>query len=223
MPDTSNRQFTLIIAYILPGFLSLAGVVPLLPAVGAWLRPVPQGDFGVGPTVYALLSAMAAGMVISCVRWVLLDHLHNWMGVNRSRRDDSRLAEVLNGYDYLIQIHWRYYEFAGNALIALLFAYILNRSLHTLPTLGLGTDLGVVILSLVLVAASRDALAKYYLRTSRLVGVAAEKGHNKMFNGNDHGGGSKATPKPDPKTGQKPPEAPAKPSPAKDEGKRENS
>lgn len=221
MPDTSNRQFTLIIAYILPGFLSLAGVVPLLPAVGAWLRPVPQGDFGVGPTVYALLSAAAAGMVISCVRWLVIDHIHNWTGVNRSRRDDSRLAEVLNGYDYLIQIHWRYYEFAGNALIALLFAYILNRSLHTLPTLGHGTDLGVVILSLVLFAASRDALAKFYRKTGLLLGHVAEKDvGDLMYNGGDkeHEGAAKTPPR-----DQKPiaPEKPPAKPPEAEKGKKE--
>jgi len=50
-----------------------------------------------------------------------------------------------------------------------------NRAFGTLPFLGLGTDLGILILSLVLFAASRDALAKYYARTGRLIGPIAEK------------------------------------------------
>lgn len=175
MPDTSSRQFGLIIAYLLPGFLALAGIAPLFPTVADWLRPANQGNFGIGPTVYALLMAAAAGMVISCVRWLLLDHIHNWTGVRRLPRNDSRLADVLGGYDFLIQIHYKYHEFAGNMLVALLFAYGLNRSLHTLPALGIGTDLGVAFLSLVLFVASRDALAKFYHKAGQLLGPVAKK------------------------------------------------
>jgi hypothetical protein len=60
-------------------------------------------------------------------------------------------------------------------LVALLFAYGLNRSLHTLPALGIGTDLGVAFLSLVLFAASRDALGKFYRKAGKLLGPVVEK------------------------------------------------
>jgi hypothetical protein len=85
------------------------------------------------------------------------------------------LENVLEGFDYLVQNHFRYYEFCSNTLIALLLAYGLNRFAGTLPFLGVGTDLGMLVLLAVLFAASRDALAKYYTRTGRLVGHVAEK------------------------------------------------
>jgi len=161
------------IAYVLPGFIALAGMAPLFPAVARWLRPVAQGDLGLGPPLYAVLAATAIGLIVSCFRWILVDHLHHWMGVRRPVWDDSQLDQVLGGFDYLVQSHFRYYEFCGNTLLAALWSYGLNRALGTLPYLDPGTDVGVAVVSLVLFIASRDALTNYYTRTSRLIGHSA--------------------------------------------------
>jgi hypothetical protein len=139
------------------------------------LQPVDQGDLGIGPPFYAFMAATALGLILSCFRWVLLDHVHAWTGIKRPVWDDRQLHDLLGGFDYLVQNHFRYYEFFGNALIAGLFSYALNRAFGTLPYLGPGTDLGMVVLTLVLFAASRDALAKYFSRTSRLIGQGTDK------------------------------------------------
>src|SRR4051812_42303126 len=96
---TSSGQFGLIIAYVLPGFIGLAGLTPLIPVVGQWLRPVDQGDLGLGPPIYAILGAMAVGLVLSCFRWLLVDHVHRWTGVTAPTWNDSRLERTLNGFD----------------------------------------------------------------------------------------------------------------------------
>lgn len=172
MPSTSTttKQFGLLIAYVLPGFVALVGLVPLSATVAHWLTPVANADFGLGPPLYAVLGATAMGKVLSCFRWVLLDHAHKWTGVRRPAWDDRRLDQVLGGFDYLVQSHYRYYEFCGNTLLAVLGTYGLNRALGTLPFLGLWTDLGMAALGLVLFAASRDALRNYYTRTGQLIG-----------------------------------------------------
>ncbi|HEY7119032.1 MAG TPA: hypothetical protein VH475_20750 [Tepidisphaeraceae bacterium] len=219
----NSRQFGLVIAYVVPGFIALAGLAPLFPAVAHWLRPVAAtGDgFGLGPPLYAVLGAMALGSVLSCFRWVLIDHVHHWTGIERPAWDDRQLEQVLGGFDYLVQAHFRYYEFCGNTLLALSFAYGVNRYFGTLPFLGPGTDLTVLVVIIVLFAASRDALAKYYTRTGLLVGRLADRefGDHLMqtyeYNGNDHGGSSdkpKAKPKP-----QQRPKVPSETKPA--EGK----
>jgi hypothetical protein len=59
MSKISGRQFGLIVAFLIPGFIGLAGLAPLMPIVGEWLRPVNLGDFGIGPTIYALMAATA--------------------------------------------------------------------------------------------------------------------------------------------------------------------
>lgn len=172
MTGTSSRQFGLIIAYVLPGFIALAGIAPLFPAVSYWLTPVPSGQFdlGLGPPLYALLGAMALGQVLSCFRWLVVDQAHHWTGVKRPIWEDSRLDQVLGAFDYLVQSHFRYYEFCGNGLLAVLWAYAVNRALGTLPIFGAPTDAAALVLMLVLFAASRNALSNYYNRTRRLIG-----------------------------------------------------
>ncbi len=172
MTGTSHRQFGLIIAYVLPGFIALVGLAPIFPGVAQWLRPVSAGEFdlGLGPPLYAVLGATAFGLVLSCFRWILIDRVHHWTGVERPAWEDSKLDRMLGGFDYLVQSHYRYYEFCGNSLLAGLFAYVVNRVAGTLPHLGLGTDVAMVILLSVLFLASRSALINYFTRTSRLIG-----------------------------------------------------
>ena len=174
MIGMSNNQFGLVIAYVLPGFIALAGIAPLFPAVAHWLAPVPAGqfDFALGPPLYAVLGAMALGLVVSCFRWVLLDHAHAWLGVVRPTWQDSELDRVLSAFDYLVQSHFRYYESAGNTLVAVAFAYAVNRALGTVAVLGPATDVATAVVLLVLFVASRNALQNYYNRTRRLIGDA---------------------------------------------------
>lgn len=172
MPANSNRQFGLLIAYVLPGFAALVGLAPVFPTVALWLRPVSTGDFdfGLGPPLYAVFGATALGLVLSCFRWILIDRVHHWTGVQRPAWKDSELDRVLGAFDYLVQSHYRYYEFCGNSLLAAAFAYTVNRIAGTLPFLGMSTDVGMVLLLTVLFAASRSALINYFDRTSRLIG-----------------------------------------------------
>lgn len=220
MPGTSHRQFGLLIAYVLPGFIGLVGLAPVFPAVAQWLRPVSAGEFdlGLGPPLYAILGATALGLLLDSARWMSIDRIHHWMGVRRPAWEDSQLDRVLGAFDYLVQNHYRYYAFNGNTLLAALFAYVVNRAAGTLPFLGLSTDVGMVLLLAVLFVASRSALINYFARTSRLVGRAeTDQEFMPMYNGNDHGGHS-GQPKPTPETKPKPerqvtPEKPKPPQP----------
>jgi hypothetical protein len=208
MSETSSRQFGLIVAHVLPGFIGLAGITPLFPAVGQWLQPVSQGEAGFGPPIYALMAATTVGMIVSCVRWLVVDHLLEWTGMQKAARGYENLAEKLNAFDYLIEIHYRYYQFYSNTLVAIVWAYGMNRFYETLPLLGMGTDLGVLILCAVLLAGSRDTLTKYRQKLGRVLGPVAEKDSegDAMTNGADHhAGGGASKPNPESK-----PEAPVK-------------
>jgi len=184
----SNNSFGLTVAYLLPGFIALFGIAPLLPSVNEWLRPVDQGSAGFGPAVYALLAATAAGMIVSCIRWMTVDWLHHRHGITAPEWDDAALDNNLAAFNYIVENHYRYAQFYGNTVVAVIFAYTINRCMKTSHLLGLGTDLAAFCLCAVLFAGSRDALAKYYNRTRRLVGVVAEKGvvGDFMTNGNHH-------------------------------------
>ncbi len=164
-----NRPFGLIIAYLLPGFVALVGIAPLVPTVAGWLKPVDQG-VGVGPPVYALLAAIAIGMVASCFRWLLIDRIHALTGVGPPVFNARALEARPSAFTYLVENHYRYYQFYANTLVAVVFAYAIRRLLRTSSFLTFGTDLGVLILCAVLFAGSRDALTKYRNRSEQLVG-----------------------------------------------------
>jgi hypothetical protein len=170
MADSSPKHFGLAIAYVIPGFIGLAGVAPLVPAVNAWLQPVAQAESGLGPPIYALMGATAVGLVLTCCRHFFVDPLHHVTGVKPPVIDFAQLADRVEAFDYLVQHHYRYFEFASNMLLALAWTYSVHRYMRTSHFLGVGTDLGMIALLLVLFAASRDSLAKYYERTRRLLG-----------------------------------------------------
>lgn len=174
--NISHNQFALIVAYLLPGFIGLVGIAPFVPLLATWLKPGSYSEASLGPPIYVLLAATAIGMLTGCTRWLIIDHIHSLTGLKRPVWDDGRLSEHLAAFTHLVDSHYRYYQSVSNSLIAVVFAYILNRWMATSPYLGIGTDLAVLFICVVLFAASRDALSKYYTRTNRLLGIN-EKGH----------------------------------------------
>jgi hypothetical protein len=135
------------------------------------------------------MAATAVGMILSCVRWLVVDHLLQWSGIPSPAWDFGQLENRLEAFDYLSDNHYRFYQFYSNALVAILWAYTVNRLLQTSPLLGFGTDLGVAALCVVLFLGSRDALSKFRLRANQLIGQVAEKHGETMTNGIDHHSG----------------------------------
>lgn len=169
MDDTSSRWFGLIVAYLVPGFIGLAGVSPFLPEVGEWLQPVSWGDWGIGPTIYALLAATGVGMIVSCFRWAIVDQVMPWVGVPRANYDFRQLEARVNALDYLAKNHYIYYQNHANMLVASIWAYLVHRIFQTSPLLGFGTDLAMLVMSAVLFAGARDALRRYRKRSQQLL------------------------------------------------------
>lgn len=205
MGDFSGRNFGLLIAYVLPGFVALWGLSYPSEAVRSWVTGAGTTGPGVGSVLHVVLGSVACGMTASAVRWAALDWVHHRSGVPRPLWDDSRLPERLVAYEFFIEIHYRYYQFYGNSLVSLLFTYALWR--HSGMAAGWGwIDAGVLFIGGVFIAGSRDALRKYYSRTTLLLGT--RESEIPMTNGGHHGQGPK---NPDTKKG-----AGEKPAPARE-------
>src|SRR5262245_46345723 len=129
--DASSKQFGVMIAYLLPGFIVLAGLAPLSPTIEAWLQPLDHAEASLGAPLYAVLAATTLGMIASCFRWLLIDHVHHWTGVKPPVWDDSRLEERIGAFNYLVDNHYRYYQFYANILISVAIAYSVNRVMGT--------------------------------------------------------------------------------------------
>jgi hypothetical protein len=191
--DTLNRPFGLVIAYILPGFIALAGVAPLSTLVAGWLSAGQQAT-SVSAPLYTLLAATATGMVVSCFRWLLVDQAHALTGLGGPAFNARALEERPVALTFLVEHHYRHYQFYANTLVATVWTYAVHRWRGTSPLLGVGTDLLVLILCAVLFAGSRDTLAKYRARSRQLVAQLSPTHSNvegePMANGIDHNEGS---------------------------------
>jgi hypothetical protein len=201
-----TKQFGLLIAYLLPGFVALGGIAPLVPTVAGWLKADQTASFGA--PLYALLAATAAGMTVSCFRWLTVDQLHVFFGVPPPNFNARALEERPAAFQYLVENHYRFYQFYANTLIAVVWSYSIFRWLKTSSLLRFDTDVGVLILCAVLFAGSRDALSKYRGRSVQLIGQVTfnHSDGEVMTNGIDHnqGGGTSGKPPVEPKPETKP-------------------
>lgn len=160
--ESTLTNFGLVIAYVLPGFTALQGFPLIAPGQSAWGT---GGD--PNPPLTAFLSgtvmALAAGLTVSAVRWLVIDTLHHHTGLRLPPRDFSRLDKNIAAYEYFGLIHYRYYKFYANMVVALVWAYATRDF-----ALGWRGLLYAPLVALFFFA-SRDALGKYYDRTARLL------------------------------------------------------
>lgn len=171
MKDITNKNFGLLIAYVIPGIVVLRGLGEVLAPFGLKL-PASQGSadgaaamatITVGGFLNETVLALAVGMTVSTVRWVIVDTAHHYTGIRRPVWDDSKLQTNLDAFDALVENHYRYYQFCSNMFVGLFVVYAAR-----LPQ-GFGINLLFIGLLTIFFAASRDALTKYYRRATLLL------------------------------------------------------
>lgn len=172
MTESLDRSFGLIIAFILPGFLCLVGLTPYWPTLATWLSAEPTREPSLGGFLYVVLGSLAAGLIVSAVRWAAIDTLHHATGIARPDLNFRRLTENLLAYQLAVEYSYRYYQFYSNALIAnLVFAACYQTAYGLWPLSGW---LGFLSLEAILLAASRDSLSRFYRRGSLVLGTRAD-------------------------------------------------
>jgi hypothetical protein len=171
MKDISSGNFGILIAFVLPGFIVLWGVSYFSATVRLWLSGADTTPTIAG-FMFGTLASVAAGVTVSTVRWLVIDKIHHWTGIQQPSWNFSRLGRNVNAYNVLNDIHYKFYQFHANGLIALIFVYVARRVHQGIFTSPIGWfDLGFVLLSTVLFVGSRDMLRKYYTRVSLLLGT----------------------------------------------------
>ncbi|MBX9579629.1 MAG: hypothetical protein K2X87_04910 [Gemmataceae bacterium] len=162
--ETSDTAFGLFICYLLPGFTALYGVPFSAGGLPVW-GTVPGVVAPSGPeVVVAAVQAAAAGLTVSTVRWLLLDPLHHRTGVRPPAWDFAVLGRSAEAFELLLQIHYRYYKFYANMVVALAWAYAAGGYAQGWRGAAYGALAALFFLG------SRDALKKYYDRSGRLLG-----------------------------------------------------
>ena len=170
MREVTSNNFGILIAYLVPGFTALWGVSYFSPTVSTWLTGTTNGGPTIGGFLYVTIASVAAGMTVSALRFHIIDRIHAWTGIVHPAWDFSRLRESVAAYDVLIEIHYRYYQFHANGLMALIVLYVSRQIAVRHWDLGL-EDLGFLLASVLFFATSRDNLHKYYARVAKLLGT----------------------------------------------------
>lgn len=167
MKDLTHANFGYLVAYLLPGFVIVWALQERVPLLAEWLGGAVSESTTVGGFLYATLAAVAAGMMASTIRWAVLDTVHHATGVKQPRFVFANLAGRVDAFEYLIEIHYRYYQFYSNMLVAMLMAYGLRRPTG-IEAIG-WSDAAFVATDVLLFWASRDCLVKYYQRVDQLL------------------------------------------------------
>ena len=163
--ESSLTNFGLLIAYVLPGFTALQGFPLITSSSIAWGTNGADPNPSLTTFVSGTVMALAAGLTVSTVRWLVIDTFHQKTGIARPNRDFAQLEKNLTAYEFLGLVHYRYYKFYANMVIALIWIYVTRDYV-----LGLKGGLSYLALVLLFLIASRDALRKYYDRTATLLG-----------------------------------------------------
>ncbi len=158
-----NSNFGLLIAYALPGFVAIWGLSGIWPAViecaigTEGCKAVPSLVGFLNSTV----AAIAAGMAVSAIRFVVIDSLHERSGLKRPKSNGIALQNNLAAVRTVIDHHYRYYQFHSNMIVAGVIAYVAQQYELVQDVNGL-TEVLLVALMAVFWIASRDNLKKYY-------------------------------------------------------------
>jgi hypothetical protein len=163
--SVSRDNFGLLIAYLIPGFTALWGASYYSATLKAWLGAPPTDAPSVGGFLYVTVGSLAAGLVVSTVRWAVIDTLHHRTGIREPQWDFARLQENISAFNVLVEIHYRYYQFYGGMLTALAFVYVARRLVIGFWSTPIGSaEVGFLLLEWMFWAGSRDTLRKYYKR-----------------------------------------------------------
>lgn len=170
MSELSGRNFGLLIAYIVPGFVVLWGLSYFSATVSSWIGVSHNGSPTVAGFLYVTVASLAAGLVASAVRWALVDTLHHATGVSPPAWRLENLDARLGGFLALAENHYRYYQFYANLLVATAFTYRAKLIFQGRTFWEDGpTAIWFLLFEAILFLGSRDTLQKYYRRAECLL------------------------------------------------------
>lgn len=167
----SLNDFGLLIAYVIPGLVFLYGSSYAVPELQVWFTLNELNNMSFASVVLLAVMAVGSGLIVHTLRWLLLDSFHHVTGVRPKKWDFTKLNANLATYDALTENHYRYHQFYGGMVIALVWS-LLSRS----SSLNIWIDplnMATVMLIALMSWGSRDTISKYYSRLDAILTQAS--------------------------------------------------
>ncbi len=172
MGGLAPLDFSLVIAFLLPGFVSLYALSHVSPRISALMTALAGKDASLGTSLAVLLAALAAGVMTSGVRALVIDWLQHETGVQKPPLNYRALTDttVLGAFKEAVANVYRFSQFYGNMFVALLLLTVLKfglgpSSIRAQSALFALSASGVVILFL----SHRRSLSETYSRLAEIL------------------------------------------------------
>lgn len=172
MNDVTDKNFGLIIAFLIPGFICLWGLSLSFDEIKPLLGSFNSSETSTfGGFLYSSLMSLSIGLLVSAVRWLIVDTIMHRTGVPEPKRNFAATADAdkCSAFLGLVENHYRYYQYYANSFIAV-FASLVAFLLRSPKPPSCGMVVLVIGVEIALFLGSRDALSKYYSRSAELLG-----------------------------------------------------
>jgi hypothetical protein len=171
--DVIDKNFGVVIAFWLPGFLLLWGLAYSFPQVSALLpKSITTDAPTVGGFLYVALASLAVGLIVSAIRWMIVDAIMHWTGVRQPNKIDYghlKDKDVLNAFEAAVENHYRYYQYYSNSLVSVLASLVVCLLIKGTGEITWFVWVALLLVCLALFFGSRDSLQKYYTRIGQIV------------------------------------------------------
>lgn len=168
MQTVTSANFSLSIAYVIPGFVTLLGLRWHSDVVRSWLGNQSAASPTVGGFLYVTLASIGVGLFVNGLRWLTLDQIHVRTGLPKMDWSYADLQKHYLAYEFLINNQFRYHQFNGNMLISVAFYWASGCGAFGWP--GWWSLLGFLAIESVFLLISRDTYGNFIRRSRQLLG-----------------------------------------------------
>lgn len=131
-----------------------------------WLGQAGSESPSVGGFLLLTVACVLVGMILTTLRWATIDWIHDRTGLKQPAWDFTQLKNREQGFAIMIDIHYRYYQFYANSIMAIPGLLIGRWTANGFALLEL---VGGIAIAVLFFAGSRDTLRKYYRRVDLLL------------------------------------------------------
>jgi len=183
MKDVTSTSFGFLIAYLLPGLVALYAFSLWLDPIQSQLKVFLTADANVGLFLLVILAAIALGLQVTAVRWVLFELVlflvlfelvFGWK-LRLSKSDFASLGVPgkLEAFRAATDEYYRYHQFWGGMTIVLPILYLGLRSSKSLDfswAKSCWTAFAFVVIEVITFAAAIEAYRRYAGRGNKILG-----------------------------------------------------